>query len=478
MVFTSTIFLLWFLPCLMIGYFFVDQKYKNLFLFLMSVLFYSWGGGIYAIFLLFSVKVNLEIAKYIEKHREGKKRAALIAGLVFDIGVLMFFKYTNFIIENINGILTVLNIHQKTIQEINIIMPIGISFFSFQIISYIIDVYLEKVEAQKSYINLGLYIMLFPQLIAGPIVRYIDVEREIQSRDIGLNDFRIGLKRFIIGLAKKVFFANLIGEVADVVFNNFQNINCITAWVGIIAYALQIYYDFSAYSDMAIGLGRMFGFHFLENFEYPYISRSIQEFWRRWHISLSTWFKDYVYIPLGGNRKGKLKTYRNLIIVFFLTGLWHGASWNFIIWGIYHGCFLIMERIGLKKVLERIPSILQRLYTLVVVLVGWVFFRADNLNIAVQYLKTMISFNGVTRLPYAGILLTPLCSFAILLGFIFCMPTADFISRIGFRRFEDESVNAFKISDGIYDGILVILFVLSLAFITGSDFNPFIYFRF
>ena len=336
MLFTTPIFLFIFLPLTLFLYFIVEKKNKNLVLFIMSIIFYSWGGAKYLILILTLIVINYFSGIYIDKQKENKKNKKIIfiATILIDIGVLVFFKYLNFFLSNLIRALGLINIDiEEKIHLANIALPIGISFFTFQILSYIIDVYKGNVKVQRNIINFGLYIMLFPQLIAGPIVRYIDIEKQLDERKVTYEKFYSGIKRFIIGFAKKVLLSNLTGYVADLIFNNsVYHSNMIFAWIGAICYALQIYHDFSGYSDMAIGLGKMFGFDFLENFNYPYISKSIKEFWRRWHISLSGWFRDYVYIPLGGNRKGKLKTYRNLLIVFFITGFWHGASWNFIVW--------------------------------------------------------------------------------------------------------------------------------------------------
>ena len=394
MVFASAIFLFLFLPITIIGYFLIKPKYKNFWLFIMSLVFYAWGGLIYAILFIFSAYINFLFGIWMEKDRE-RKKLILFLSIVWNLGILAYFKYSSFILLNLQVIIQIF-IPNFKINIVHVPLPIGISFFTFQIMTYVIDLYREEIKVQKKFINLGLYIMLFPQLIAGPIVRYIDIEKEINNRKVDIDLIDEGIKRFILGLGKKIFIANIMGTWADTVFNmSLEKINTPLAWLGIFGYTMQIFFDFSAYSDMAIGLGKIFGFHFLENFNYPYISRNIQEFWRRWHISLSQWFKDYLYIPLGGNRKGKIRTYINLLIVFFLTGLWHGSSWNFIFWGIFHGVFLIIERLGLKKVLEKTPKILQHLYTMIIVIIGWVFFRADNFIFALKYLKILFIPNFI-----------------------------------------------------------------------------------
>ncbi|WP_307354652.1 MBOAT family O-acyltransferase [Hathewaya limosa] len=359
-----------------------------------------------------------------------------------------------------------------------IVLPIGISFFTFQMMSYIIDVYREEVTPQKSIINLGLYIMLFPQLIAGPIVRYIDIEEQINTRKVNLYKFTHGMERFIIGLSKKVLIANSNGFIVDYVFKepSFYS-NTVLVWLGIVCYALQIYYDFSGYSDMAIGLGKMFGFDFLENFNYPYISKSIKEFWRRWHISLSTWFRDYLYIPLGGSKVGKFKTYRNLVIVFFATGLWHGASWNFIIWGLFHGMFLILERGKFGELLQKVPTILQRIYTMLVVLVGWVFFRANNFKLALKYIKGMFKVDFTKVNQIYGVI-DKEYMFFIIIGIIFSTPLIKKLNSLFNSKIKTENNLIIVITEGMWIAILMSMFIISILYITGSNFNPFIYFRF
>jgi len=392
MVFSSLTFLFIFLPSVLFIYYLINTRFRNIFLTIASLIFYAWGEQKLVMLMIFSISINYLGGILISlMAREGRSKASRIFLFFFvamNVLILGYFKYTNFIIANINemGILSFSSLNE-------IILPIGISFFTFQGMSYLIDVYYEKVDSQKSLVSLALYISMFPQLIAGPIVRYIDVSKQIEAdRKFDILQFQRGVIRFIIGLFKKVIIANQMGFMADFVFNNSGEVGSVSLWIGVVSYAFQIYFDFSGYSDMAIGLGKMFGFDFLENFNHPYISKSIQEFWRRWHISLSSWFRDYLYIPLGGNRKGIGRTYVNLIIVFFITGLWHGASWNFIFWGLFHGFFLIWERIGLSKFLNKAPNFVGHIYLALVVLVGWVFFRAENLSDAWQYLEGMFAF--------------------------------------------------------------------------------------
>ena len=472
MVFASAIFLFLFLPITIIGYFLIKPKYRNFWLFIMSLVFYAWGGLIYAILFIFSAYINFLFGIWMEKDRE-RKKLILFLSIVWNLGILAYFKYSSFILLNLQVIIQIF-IPNFKINIVHVPLPIGISFFTFQIMTYVIDLYREEIKVQKKFINLGLYIMLFPQLIAGPIVRYIDIEKEINNRKVDIDLIDEGIKRFILGLGKKIFIANIMGTWADTVFNTpLEKINTPLAWLGIFGYTMQIFFDFSAYSDMAIGLGKIFGFHFLENFNYPYISRNIQEFWRRWHISLSQWFKDYLYIPLGGNRKGKIRTYINLLIVFFLTGLWHGSSWNFIFWGIFHGVFLIIERLGLKKVLEKTPKILQHLYTMIIVIIGWVFFRADNFIFALKYLKILFIPNFIHMESFL-VELENLKLFIAVCAIIFSTPIVPKLKNILLNNIFKNKFYYEIFRNFIY----IIFFLLSVIFLAGSNFNPFIYFHF
>ncbi|RFZ75985.1 MBOAT family protein [Lacrimispora amygdalina] len=473
MVFASPFFLLLFFPIVLVVYFLIDPKYRNFWLFVSSLIFYSWGGVQYTILMFFSIIVNYLLAKLIDIDDCKHPKRLVVISIILNLGILGFFKYFNFLINGITHVIRFLD-SDFSINVPNIPLPIGISFFTFQIMSYVIDVYRKDVKSQKKFVNLGLYIMLFPQLIAGPIVRYIDIENEINERRISIDDIRIGIKRFITGLAKKVFLANFSAKFADAAFTS-PYLNTPLAWLGIVSYSMQIFFDFSGYSDMAIGMGRIFGFHFLENFNYPYISKSIQEFWRRWHISLSTWFKDYLYIPLGGNRKGIKRTYINNIIVFFCTGLWHGAALNFIVWGLYHGAFLIVERMGLNKLLSKMPKIFGHIYTILVFMIGWVFFRANTVIEAIEYIKKMFVFD-MKHMEYFYLNLDSFTIFMVILGVVLSTPIVPLIkSRI----------------KGCYHGIILnnlgiilvdinylLLFIVSIVFVVGSKFNPFIYFRF
>ena len=387
MVFSSLTFLLIFLPVLSILYFLVKNiKVKNYILLIFSLLFYAWGEPIYIVIMLLSIIVTYIAGIVINKSIN--KKIALIISILLLLSSLLFFKYYNFLIDNINSIFNI------NIVKSKLSLPIGISFYTFQAISYLIDVYRNKTKVQNNIFYLALYISLFPQLIAGPIVRYETIENEIRERKHTLDNVVDGIKRFIIGLSKKVIIANNMALIVDTIFDSGIIPGTFIIYLAAICYTLQIYYDFSGYSDMAIGLGKMFGFSFLENFNYPYIAKSITDFWRRWHISLSSWFRDYVYIPLGGSRVKTIKIIRNILIVWMLTGFWHGANWNFIIWGLYYGILLLIEKFVLKNILEKIPNIFKHLITLFLVIIGWVIFRITNINTLLETLKYMFIFRG------------------------------------------------------------------------------------
>ena len=384
MLFISISFLYYFLPIVIILYFIVPKKFKNFILFLSSIFFYFCGEPIYTFLMIGEIFIAYVGARYLEKYR---KKSILVSLLAIHIGALGLFKYSDFTINNIN------QIFGSKIPLLKLALPIGISFYTFQIISYVVDVYRGKVKAQKSFLKLATYVSLFPQLIAGPIVRYETIEKELDSRTSNFENFAYGVRRFVIGLGKKVLIANMLGELCDV-FSTTNEKSILFYWIFAISYSLQIYFDFSAYSDMAIGLGRMFGFHFLENFNYPYISKSITEFWRRWHMSLSSWFRDYVYIPLGGNRKETIILVRNIFIVWALTGIWHGANWTFVIWGLMFGIMLIIEKLFLTKHLEKMPSILQRIYVLFTVMISFIIFNANSIGEAWNNIIGLFGANG------------------------------------------------------------------------------------
>lgn len=468
MVFSSVLFLFYFLPLVLIVYFITPNRYRNSILFLFSLFFYGWGEPKYIWLMLFSTVVDyicgMKIHIYKLKDDMSKAKIYLLASVFINLGLLSFFKYADFIISNINAIFG------SSIPLLNLPLPIGISFYTFQTMSYSIDIYRGDAEVQEDIISFGSYVSLFPQLIAGPIVRYTTIAKELKDRIITVEIFSYGITRFIIGLGKKVLIANNVGLIWEGISKmELSSLPVISAWIGIIAYAFQIYFDFSAYSDMAIGLGKVLGFNFLENFNYPYMSASITEFWRRWHISLGTWFKEYVYIPLGGNRRGLGIQLRNITLVWLLTGIWHGASWNFIIWGLYFGVILILEKIFLLKIFERTPTIIKRIYTMVLVLLSWAIFAHDNINTGLLYIKAMFNFNSVLfDSTTIYILYTN-----IFLLLIAAISSIDFPKRI-WEKYSNKSKGIWII-ENIY---IVIILLLSTAYLVDQSYNPFLYFRF
>ncbi|ALC88761.1 hypothetical protein AM500_02310 [Bacillus sp. FJAT-18017] len=473
MLFSSSIFLFAFLPIVLILYFISPRVLKNIILLAASLFFYAWGEPRYTIIMLISILINYLFALIVDKKRENGTAVKWILGsmVVANLAILGFFKYANFFVDNLNGLLgTSINIP-------DIPLPIGISFYTFQAMSYVIDVYRKDGKVQKNPINMALYISLFPQLVAGPIVRYQTVADQINERRETIEKIAEGIKRFLIGLAKKMFLANNCGLIADQIFaQNPSEMSMGLAWFGIIAYALQIYFDFSGYSDMAIGLGKMFGFDFLENFNYPYISKSATEFWRRWHISLGSWFRDYVYIPLGGNRKGEARTYLNLLIVWFATGLWHGASWTFIAWGVYYGLLIMIEKAFLLKFLKRIPAILQHIYTLLIVLIGWVFFRSETFTYAFDYIKAMFGMNGVGMWDLKAEFYSHEHGVILLIAIIGATPLFKKLLDWLSSEYGNKAVVAGK--SVALNTYYVALLVLSVIYVVSTTFNPFIYFRF
>ena len=463
MLFSSITFLFLFLPVVCAVYFLVPKRLKNDVLLAASFVFYAWGEPHYVFIMILSVFINYAGALLIEK--TNFKKLFLVLTVVLNLTFLGYFKYFNFLIENLNLLL------RRDVDPLQIIMPIGISFYTFQAMSYVVDVYRKTVSAQKNIYDLALYIMLFPQLVAGPIVKYHDIADQINDREENIDKVYRGILRFIGGLAKKVMIANTLGAVADEIFaSDLQYISAPLAWIGAAAYMFQIYFDFSGYSDMAIGLCLVFGFKIPENFNYPYISKSITEFWRRWHISLSTWFKQYLYIPLGGSRVSKTRTAVNLMIVFLVTGFWHGASWNFILWGLWHGCFIVIEKLsGLNTEKPGIfRNMLLRGYALLVVVIGWVMFRADTLPAAAEYLKKMF---GLIPDKYAALDLVYYVDGQELLAFAF----AVLLSTPAARHFFDVSG---KYRSAAVQIIMLALFLISSAMIAAGTYNPFIYFRF
>ena len=477
MVFSSSIFLFLFLPLVIGGYFLSPGiKAKNVFLLVISVFFYTYGEIHYVVVLLISILCNTWFAKRIESNTIYAK-GFLVGAVVTNLFLLAYFKYANFAVENINIVFAAAGLGE--IENRPVHLPLGISFFTFQALSYVIDVYRGTSRAQKSSLNVALYISFFPQLIAGPIVRYGDIARQLNERSSTSDDIVYGVRRFIIGLGKKVLIANVVGQTADEIFaHDSGQLDIAMVWLGILCYSLQIYFDFSGYSDMAIGLGRIFGFRFPENFRDPYISTSVQEFWQRWHISLSRWFRDYLYIPLGGNRKGPARTYFNLLLVFMLCGLWHGASWSFLAWGVFHGTFLVLERTRFANVLMSLPLFFRHIYLLLVVSIGWVFFRAENLSYALDYLQVMFGFGLKEQDGYVLFFLDTKLVIALFLGSIISMlPMSSIWVKYSTISEQDDKDRGLAIHIAS-DVVLLTIFGLSVVYIAAQSYNPFIYFRF
>lgn len=467
MVFSSSVFLFVFLPIVLIVYSIVPVKLQNVWLLFSSLFFYLWGGTQFFPIIIFSILINYIGGMCLAStQKESRKKLILAVFVGLNIVNLGYWKYTNFLIDIIRQI-TNFNIEME-----DILLPIGISFYTFQGVSYIIDVYRKDVEVQKNPIYVALYICLFPQLIAGPIVRYSDIANEIKKRERILDNYEQGIIRFIIGLSKKVIIANNMGAIAEPIFQATPNENTVAiAWIGAIAYSLQIYFDFSGYSDMAIGIGRIFGFSFPENFNYPYVAKSITEFWRRWHISLSSWFRDYVYIPLGGNRRGNV--YVNLFLVFLLTGIWHGANWTFVIWGIYYGIFIVIERWGKKTYNIHIPDVISHIYTLLIVVLGWVIFNAGNLEHAWQYILSMFGLLtlGKIRFTYEWYL-NNYSLFLFFTSIIAALPVGKTI----WKKIEKKLPELVqKILCYMGTGVLLLI---CMIYVMTSTYNPFIYFQF
>ena len=463
MVFSSITFLYYFLPLVLAIYYIVPSKCKNLVLLIASFLFYFFGEPIYVLLMAFSILITYLFGRLIGKFQDTKyAKLFLILAIIISIGLLVYFKYTNFLINNINLWL------KHKIDFIYVVLPIGISFYTFQMLSYLIDVYRKQAKVQKNILKLAMYISLFPQLIAGPIVRYTTIENQLENRTHTMEKFALGVRRFIIGLGKKVLIANVLGKLVNT-FLASSEMSIIYYWLYAIAVMLQIYFDFSGYSDMAIGLGKMFGFEFPENFNYPYIAKSITEFWRRWHISLSSWFRDYVYIPLGGNRTSKIKWIRNIMIVWFLTGLWHGAAWNFVIWGLYFGIILIIEKLLLNKYIEKLPKLLSHLYVLIIVMISFIIFNGESTN---QILKNIGGLVGIRNIPFAmpeSIYYLKSYFVVIAIGIIASTPLLKNI--INLKKFK-------KVVTLLEPVFLICILFISTAYIVDGSFNPFLYFRF
>ena len=466
MLFSSLTFIFIFLPIILIIYYLSKDKFKNYILLIFSLLFYSWGEPKYIILMILSIIFNYFFAILINKSEKNIKKLILIGSVIFNIGLLFIFKYLTFFTNNISTVFDI------KLPIINITLPIGISFYTFQILSYVIDVYKKDVKVQKNILVLGTYISLFPQLIAGPIVRYSTVEKELKSRKHTLEKFCDGFRRFIMGLGKKVIIANNVAIIADTIFDSAltNNYNGFVLIIATLSYTLQIYFDFSGYSDMAIGLGKMFGFEFLENFNYPYISQSITDFWRRWHMSLSSFFRDYVYIPLGGNRVSKLKWIRNILIVWVLTGLWHGAAWNFIIWGIYFAVILLIEKLFLQKILDKLPKVIRWIYSFILINIGWIIFRAENMDLLIYIFKNIIIFdiNNLYDFLSKNYHLVNYLIF-IILGFILSFPV---YLKINIKLKNNKMYLFFK------DIILMFILIFCICMLISNSYNPFIYFRF
>ena len=464
MVFSSLVFMFAYLPITLLAYYLVPRQGRNIFLFIVNLIFYGWGEPKLVLLMVFNIFFNYIGGWLVDKYRADakKKKLFLILTCVLDIGILAVFKYTGMITETLN-MLPFLNI-----PELQISLPIGISFYTFQTMSYVIDVYRDDAPVSKNFINFGTYVALFPQLIAGPIVRYRDVAEQLVNRRETLEMFTKGVKLFMVGLAKKVIIANTMGTLTTNIFATTDENGVVGTWVGIIAYTFQIYFDFSGYSDMACGLGNMMGFEFLKNFNYPYIAKSITDFWRRWHISLSTWFKEYVYIPLGGNRKGVKRQILNLLIVWGLTGLWHGAAYNFVLWGLYYGLLLILEKFVLKKFLDRLPSFVQHIYTLFIIIIGWGLFYFTDVGQLGEFMVDLFNFgNGICGDQAFNLIMSNLPM--LIIAAVASTPLATML----YTRFEH--TRFMWIPETLYCmGVLVV----STASLVNQSYNPFLYFRF
>ena len=470
----------------MIVYFFSSDKIRNVLIFITGLLFYAWGEPFYVCLMLFSTAIDYTAGRLMAKYDDDnkKRKICLIVSVCMNVGLLAIFKYSDFLIDSFNGVFgtSVTNpvvlvnkalnsLYPFGLNEKRVELPIGISFYTFQSMSYTIDLYLRNIKVQKSFLNFASYVSLFPQIVAGPIVRYEDVANELESRTVNIAKISAGIGLFVKGLAKKVLLANNIGMVwTQVKAMDYSTISVATAWLGIIAFAFQIYFDFSGYSDMATGLGKMLGFEFPKNFDHPYISKSISEFWRRWHITLGSWFRSYVYIPLGGNRNGNFKTYRNLFITWALTGLWHGASWNFILWGLFFGVLIIIERLSFGKILEKLPSAVSMLYTFVMVLFGWVLFDTDTLADAGRYYAAMFGAGGSLVDSYARY---TIASNAVML--VLCILISGGLGSRLISFCEEKNKRASAVA-----GVAVKIggLLICTAYLVGATYNPFLYFRF
>ena len=468
MLFSSIPFLYYFLPVVIFLYFIVPFKFKNFILMLVSLFFYGWGEPTY-LFLMVGVSlIGYVFGFFIDKYRERKtlSKIFMFVSLIGSFSILAIFKYADFFIENVNGLFG------ANIALLKLALPIGISFYTFQIASYTIDLYWGNIKLQKSFIKFMTYVSMFPQLIAGPIVRYSDIEKEIDDRKITRADVAYGVRRFTLGLSKKILLANVFGEFVDIAKTS-KEMSVLYMWLYVIAYSLHIYFDFSGYSDMAIGLGKAFGFSFPENFNYPYISKSVTEFWRRWHLTLSTWFRDYIYIPLGGNRVSKLKWYRNILVVWAFTGLWHGASWNFVIWGLMFAAILVLEKLFLGKLLEKAPTILRRIYTLIIIFISWVVFDATSLAQIGERLGIMFGLGGVPLVTAETLYYLKSYLIIFIIGVIGATPLPSMLVK---KLSDKETMHKFvNLAEAV---ALPVLLIVSTAYLVDGSFNPFLYFRF
>ncbi len=473
MVFSSSIFLLYFLPIFLLAYQFIPKQFKNYFILLASIFFYSWGAPKFLFVILASTIIDFFIVKTLFKSQaENKRKRLLFLSIFINLGLLLYFKYSNFFVENVNSLLS--SFGMENVGWTKVLLPIGISFYTFQTLTYSIDVYRGKSKPLEKLADYLLYIMSFPQMIAGPIVRFNEIAKQITNRKDSIDDKLIGFYRFCIGLAKKVLIANVMAEQADLIFNqDTAGLSMGNAWLGILAYTFQIYFDFAGYSDMAIGLGRMMGFRFPENFNSPYTASSITEFWRKWHITLGDFMRDYLYIPLGGNRvPTKARWFFNLWLVFLLSGLWHGASWNFVLWGAFHGMFLILDRLFLIKILKRTGKLTSTLITFIIVMLGWVIFRIEEIEKIGPYFKKLFSFTDFSKselIPAFGLIGSVAFIFSFITSFAWGKKLENFF-------FKKENYTTFQTC--VLTLFSILLFAICLSSVTGSEFNPFIYFRF
>ncbi|MDE6208979.1 MAG: MBOAT family protein [Lachnospiraceae bacterium] len=473
MVFSDLLFLFRFLPIVLLIYFIAPKKLRNGILFFSSLVFYAWGEPVYVCLMLFSTLVDYVHGRLVYRFKNNgelkKAKIVVASSMIINLGLLGFFKYVDFFIGSVNSVFG------NSIEFLNVALPIGISFYTFQTMSYTLDIYMNNEEPQKNIINFGAYVAMFPQLIAGPIVQYRTVANELRSRKENIDDFALGVRRFILGLGKKVLLANSTGAVWTEIKNlPDADLTVAGSWIGIICFALQIYYDFAGYSDMAIGLGKMFGFNFPVNFDYPYLSKSVTEFFRRWHISLGKWFRDYVYIPLGGNRKGLLKQVRNIMIVWFLTGFWHGAAYNFILWGLYFGILLVIEKLFLLKLLNKINGAFAHIYALFVVLIGWVLFEFDSMNAMGRFFSCMFGFGGFSLCNDYTLYLLINSAAVIVIAAVGSTPLPKLIADKILMK-----INSKEILSAIAENIvLVIVFMICLFYLVAGSYNPFLYFRF